>query len=80
MIHCADYLASRKCLTMDFDGYEQPKVELPDINTHILAFGKMKGSRIPEIVAIDKSYLFWAKENLTREPEATLIKNYLKEN
>ena len=78
-VHLADYLASRKDLTMAFDGYEQVKPELPDINTYCLNFGKMKGMTIPEIAGIDISYLTWARENLTREPEATLIKNYLKE-
>lgn len=28
MLHVADYLASRKCLTMDFTGYIEPKVQL----------------------------------------------------
>ena len=79
LIHLADYLASRKCLTMDFEGYEKPKSNLPDINTYTLNFGKMSGKTIPEIAQIDVTYLYWAKDNLTREPEATLIKNYLKE-
>lgn len=79
LIHLADYLASRKCLTMDFEGYEKPKSNLPDINTYKLNFGKMSGKTIPEIAKIDITYLYWAKDNLTREPEATLIKNYLKE-
>ena len=78
-IHLADYLASRKDLTMAFDCYEQVKPELPDINSYRLNFGKMKGKTIPEIAGIDISYLTWAGENLSREPEATLIKNYLKE-
>ena len=79
LIHLADYLASRKCLTMDFEGYEKSKSNLPDINIHKLNFGKMSGKTIPEIAKIDITYLYWAKDNLTREPEATLIKNYLKE-
>lgn len=78
-VHLADYLASRKDLTMAFDGYEQAKPELPDINSYRLNFGKMKGKTIPEIAGVDISYLIWANENLNREPEATLIKNYLKE-
>lgn len=77
LVHLADYLASRKDLTMAFDNYEVPNVELPDVNTHVLTFGKMKGLTIPQIAETDISYLYWAKENLTRQPEATLIKNYL---
>jgi len=77
-VHLADYLASRKDLTMAFDNFEQPKMELPDVNTYTINFGKMKGHTIPEIAKIDISYLHWAKENLTRQPEQDLIKNFLK--
>ena len=77
-VHLADYLASRKDLTMAFDGCEQPKVELPDINTYTLNFGRHTGKTIPEIAAKDMGWLTWAKDNLNREPERTLIHNYLK--
>lgn len=77
-VHLADYLASRKDLTMAFDNIEQPKTELPDINTYTINFGKMKGRTIPEIAKIDISYLYWAKENLSRQPELDLITNFLK--
>ena len=77
-VHLADYLASRKDLTMAFDGCEQPKVELPDINTYTLNFGRQTGKTIPEIAAKDMGWLTWAKDNLNREPERTLIHNYLK--
>jgi hypothetical protein len=77
-VHLADYLASRKDLTMAFDGYEETKVELPDINTYTLSFGRHTGKTIPEIYKIDIGWLTWAKDNLSREPERTLINNYLK--
>ena len=77
-IHLADYLASRKDLTMSFDAYEQPKVELPDINEYRLTFGKHTGKTILEIAEVDKGWLHWAKENLTREPVISLIKQYYK--
>ena len=77
-VHLADYLASRKDLTMAFEGYEQAKVELPDINEYKLTFGRHNGKTIPEIAAIDMNWLAWAKDNLNREPIATLIKNYFK--
>ena len=76
-VHLADYLASRKDLTMAFENYEQPKVELPNINEYKLTFGRHSGKTIPEIAATDIGWLTWAKENLNREPIATLIKNYL---
>lgn len=77
-VHLADYLASRKDLTMAFDGVEQPKVELPDINEYKFNFGRHTGKTIPEVAAKDMGWLTWAKDNLTREPVITLIKNYLK--
>lgn len=76
-VHLADYLASRKDLTMAFENYEQPKVELPNINEYKLTFGRHSGKTIPEIAVTDMGWLTWAKENLNREPIATLIKNYL---
>lgn len=78
LIHLADYLASRKELNMEFESWTPPKVELPDVNTYILNFGKMKGHTIPEIAQIDISYLYWAQQNLNRQPELTLINNFLK--
>jgi FtsZ-interacting cell division protein YlmF len=74
MVHLADYLASRKVLTMDFDNYVSKKVKLPDINEHVLTFGKHKGKTLPQINIIDKGWISWAKENLTRQPEAELLK------
>ena len=76
-VHLADYLASRKDLTMAFENYEQPKVELPNINEYKLTFGRHSGKTIPEVAVTDMGWLTWAKENLNREPIATLIKNYL---
>ena len=78
MIHLADYLASRKDLTMAFDIYEQVKTELPDINEYQLTFGKHSGKTIPEIAKVDPGWLHWAKDNLTREPVISLIKQYYK--
>lgn len=78
LIHLADYLASRKDLTMAFDMSEQPKTELPNINEYQLTFGKHTGKTIPEIAKVDKGWLHWAKENLTREPVISLIKQYYK--
>ena len=59
---------------MDFDNYVSKKVELPDINEYILTFGKHKGKTLPQINIIDKGWISWAKENLTRQPEAELLK------
>lgn len=76
-VHLADYLASRKDLTMAFDSVAQPPAEMPDINEYRLTFGRHNGKTIPEIAAVDRGWLVWASENLSKEPVKTLIKTYL---
>lgn len=79
MLHVADYLASRKCLTIDFETPNLVNDNNVDLNTYRLDFGKMKGLTIPEIAEQDISYLYWAEREMTRQPAATLIKKYLSE-
>lgn len=84
MVHLADYLASRKCLTMDFENYVPEKVEIPDLNTFVMPFGnKHKGELLIDIAKNDPSYISWMRENIKREPFISLIKqldNINKEN
>ena len=79
MLHVADYLASRKCLTIDFETPNLVNDNNVDLNTYRLDFGKMKGLTIPEIAEQDISYLYWAEREMTRQPAAALIKKYLSE-
>ena len=84
LVHECDILSSRHDIDMQPSEYlkqifGEENIELPDINTYTINFGKMTGYTIPEIADIDISYLYWAKDTLTRQPEATLIKNYLKQ-
>lgn len=75
MVHLADYLASRKCLTMDFENYVPEKVEIPDLNTFVMPFGnKHKGELLIDIAKNDPSYISWMRENIKREPFISLIK------
>ena len=74
MLHVADYLASRKCLTMDFENYEVPKVELPDVNTYIFPLKKHAGELLVDVFKNDRPYLQWVKENVRKEPLISLIK------
>lgn len=75
MLHVADYLASRKCLTMDFDNYVSEKVEVPDVSTFVMPFGnKHKGELLIDIYKNDPSYISWMRENIRREPFISLIK------
>ena len=75
MVHVADYLASRKCLTMDFDNYVSEKVDVPDLKTFVMPFGnKHKGELLIDIAKNDPSYISWMRENIKREPFISLIK------
>lgn len=76
LVHLADYLASRKCLTMDFDNYSVPKPELPDLDTWVFNFGKWKGKTIAEVDQMAPDYLQWCVENINREPVKGLIKAF----
>ena len=85
LVHECDILSSRSDIDMQpseylkgvFDG-EELNQQLPDINEYKLTFGKHSGKTIPEIAKVDKGWLHWAKENLTREPVISLIKQYFK--
>ena len=75
MVHVADYLASRKCLTMDFDNYVSERVEIPDLATFVLPFGnKHKGELLIDIAKNDPSYIDWMRREVRREPFVSLIK------
>lgn len=76
MLHVADYLASRKCLTMDFENYEvEENVEKPNLDTFVIPFGKKhKGELLIEVAKSDPSYVDWMRKELDREPFRSLIK------
>lgn len=78
-VHLADYLASRKDLTMAFEGYEQPKVELPDVNEYVLNFGRHNGKKLIDVYKYHRDYIDWCKENIHREPLMSLIKQLEKQ-
>lgn len=76
MIHLADYLASRKDLTMTFDMSEQPKSEPASLNDYKMKSGTYAGKTIPEIAKIRYSWLDWALENHPSDIVKDLIKQY----
>ena len=79
LVHLADYLASRKDLTMSFDGYEQPEIELPDINTYVLTFGKYKDQKLIDVWPNHRDYFAWCEENnVLREPVRSLVEQLKK--
>lgn len=85
LVHECDILSSRSDIDMQPSEYlkgvfdnEMTNQQLPDINEYQLTFGKHSGKTIPEIAKVDKGWLHWAKENLTRELVISLIKQYFK--
>lgn len=78
LVHLSDYIASRGDIHILFEG-EESKLKLPNINEYKLNFGKHSGKTIPEIAVVDRGWLVWAQENLTREPLLTMIKKYFEE-
>lgn len=75
-IHLADYLASRKDLTMAFDGYDQasPKPASVNLDEYVMTFGKFKGIKIVDAYKQDKSYFMWLKENSYQKEVVEIIK------
>lgn len=73
-IHLADYLASRKDLTMAFDMTEQPKTQALDINEYVIDFGKHKGTKLIDLYKKEKGYCMWLKENSYKREVVDMIK------
>ena len=73
-IHLADYLASRKDLTMAFEMAEQPKAQTVDINEYVIDFGKYKGMKLVDLYKKDKSCCMWLKENSYKRDVVDMIK------
>lgn len=81
MVHVADYLASRKCLTMDFDGYSVEQESVGFDENYTMNFGKHNGNRLIDVYKSDPGYLLWCEENLHKPDLQKMIKamkEYLK--
>ena len=75
-VHLADYLASRKDLTMAFDMSVQPQPKKADVNLdeYVVTFGKFKGVKIVDAYKRDKDYFMWLKENSYQKEIVDIIK------
>lgn len=71
-VHMCDYLASRKDLEVQFEDYVP--LEIPDLDSYRLDFGKYKGEKLIDIAKKDEWYIGWLKENYSKEPVYTLLK------
>lgn len=75
MLHVADYLASRKSLTMDFDNYiaEAPKKVEFDEN-YTLTFGKHTGEKLIDVYYEHPDYIAWMEGTISRREVLNMIK------
>jgi uncharacterized protein (DUF3820 family) len=74
-VHLADYLASRKDLTMAFDKVEMPpKAESTNIDDYVISFGKYKGTKLVDLYKKDRGYCMWLKENSYQREVVEMIK------
>lgn len=73
LVHLADYLASRKCLDMNFDDYIIP-INIPEPSDYTLTFGKHSGKKLTEV---PKDYLAWLSHQDLKDPLKTLVDNIL---
>lgn len=73
-VHLADYLASRKDLTMAFDNVETPKPAPTNVDDYIISFGKYKGTKLVDLFNKDHSYCMWLKENSYQREVVEMIK------
>jgi uncharacterized protein (DUF3820 family) len=73
-VHLADYLASRKDLTMAFDNVETQKAAPVNIDDYVISFGKYKGTKLVDLFNQDRSYCMWLKENSYQREIVEMIK------
>lgn len=78
-IHECDILASRADLDYIIPDElkellgENAHIELPDIDTYVITFGKHNGKTLPQIASCDPGWISWAKDNLSCEPVKSLL-------
>lgn len=81
LVHLADYLASRKDLTMDFSGYSVVQNTIEFDPEYKITFGKHTGKRLIDVYSKHPDYIAWCEENIHRADFLQMIdamKSYLK--
>lgn len=73
-VHLADYLASRKDLTMAFDNVDTSKATTTNVDDYIINFGKYKGIKLVDLFKKDRGYCMWLKENAFQREVVEMIK------
>lgn len=69
LVHLADYLASRKDLTMAFENSvvnDAEPVQI-DVDNYVLSFGKYKGYKLVDVYNMKPDYVSWMAESIRRQ-------------
>lgn len=74
MLHVADYLASRKCLTMDFDDYVMPTTKVEWDEDYVMPFGKYAGQKLIDVYKSKPDYIEWMEKNISKRDVLNMIK------
>ena len=74
MVHVADYLASRKCLAMDFSDYTMEQAPLEFDENYTLTFGKHANKRLIDVYKSAPDYVAWMEENIRKTDVVNMIK------
>lgn len=81
MVHVADYLASRKSITLDFDGFVSEPAAMEFDENCVISFGRHKGKRYLDVYNSEPDYFNWCENNLNQRNILNTIKamkEYLK--
>lgn len=73
-VHLADYLASRKCLTMEFENDVVPAAKAEFDPEYQLTFGKYNGYKLLDIYKKRPDYIAWCEENIHKQEFQNTIK------
>jgi uncharacterized protein (DUF3820 family) len=75
MLHTADYLASRKCITMDFEGYVSETLEKVEFDeNYVMPFGKHAGEKLIDVYYCHPDYVAWMEKNISKREVLNMIK------
>lgn len=74
MLHVADYLSSRKCLTMDFENSAAVNTKADWDENYTLSFGKHSGKKLIDVYQKHPDYIAWCEENIKRQDFLNMIK------
>lgn len=81
MLHVADYLASRKSISLDFDNFKMEPAAMTFDENAVIHFGKHKGKRYLDVYGYEPDYFDWLEKNVQKREILNTVKamrEYLK--